>query len=228
MRIQVTVDEALQHYIAEVSLREPDVLRQLREETAALPMHLMQVPPQQGQFLSLLVKAIGARRALEIGVFTGYSLVATALALPADGRIVALEKVEEWAAIARDYCRRAEVTDKVDLRVGDAGQSLVDLLAEPGARGSFDFAFVDANKECYQHYFDAAIELLRPGGLLVVDNVLWHGAVVDDQTRDPETLALRSFNTKLRTDERVDISLLPFADGMTLAVKREIDEGSRQ
>jgi predicted O-methyltransferase YrrM len=219
MRLHVTLNDALQDYISAVSLREPEPLRELREETAKLPFHLMQVPPEEGQFLSVLVKAIGAKRAIEVGVFTGYSLLSTALALPADGHVIGLENNELWGEIALDFCKRAGVGNKVELRLGDAAQTLAALLAEEGAPGSFDFAFIDANKEGYQTYFDGALRLLRPGGLIVVDNVLWHGAVINSAAHDSETRALQEFNARLHQDERVAISMIPFADGMTLAVK---------
>jgi predicted O-methyltransferase YrrM len=220
MRNQITVDAALQSYIGRVSLREPDVLRELREETSALSAHLMQVPPEQGQFLRLLIAATGARRSLEIGVFTGYSLLSAALALPPDGSVVALEINEVWCELALHYCRRAGVADKVDIRVGDATQSLAALVAEDGAAGSFDFAFIDANKDSYLQYYEDALELLRPGGLMVIDNVLWHGAVTEAAGEDPEIRSLQELNARLHHDERIELSMLPFADGITLAVKR--------
>ncbi|WP_330301373.1 O-methyltransferase [Streptomyces sp. NBC_00503] len=220
MRIQVDVNEALQDYVASISLREPEVLGDLRVKTSELPLSLMQISPEQGQFISLLVKAIGAKRALEVGVFTGYSLLATALALPEDGSVVALDISEEWTAIAREYADRAGVSDKIDLRIGDARESLEALLGEEGAAGSFDFVFIDADKENYWAYYEAALTLLRPGGLVVVDNVLWHGAVLDETKQDSETTALRAFNAKVRDDERVELSVLPFADGLTFALKR--------
>ncbi len=220
MRIQVDLSDAIQDYVADVSLREPDLLAELREKTSELPLHLMQISPEQGQFLSLLVKAIGARRTLEVGVFTGYSLLSTALALPADGSVVALDLDEGWAAMALEFCERAGVADKVDFRLGDARETLADLLREEGAPGSFDFVFIDADKEGYAEYYEAALKLLRPGGLVVVDNVLWHGAVIDHEVQDSETRALREFNAKLHDDKRVELSLLPFADGLTFALKR--------
>lgn len=220
MRIQVDVNEALQDYVASISLREPDILRELRVKTSELPLSLMQISPEQGQFISLLVKAIGAKRALEVGVFTGYSLLATALALPADASVTALDISEEWTAIARDFAERAGVADRIDLRIGDARQSLEALIQEDGAAGSFDFVFIDADKENYGAYYEAALTLLRPGGLIVVDNVLWHGAVLDGTKQDSETVALRAFNAKVRDDKRVELSVLPFADGLTFALKR--------
>ncbi|MBW4717531.1 class I SAM-dependent methyltransferase [Saccharothrix obliqua] len=220
MRMQIELDDVLQDYVTDVSLREHDVLRELRRETSELPERLMQVSPEQGQFLSLLVRAIGARRALEVGVFTGYSLLCTALALPAGGRVVACDLNPEWSEMALEFCARAGVADKVDLRVGDARRILDELLAEDGAEGSFDFAFIDADKVGYDAYYEAALRLLRPGGLIVVDNVLWSGAVVDARAQDDDTRALRVFNAKLRDDKRIDISLIPFADGLTFALKR--------
>lgn len=219
MRIQVKLTDALQSYITDVSLREPDLLRELRDKTAELPERerIMQISPEQGQFLSLLVRAVGAKRALEIGTFTGYSLLCTALALPADGTVVACEISKEWSAIALEYCQRAGVADKVDLRIGDAQETLTGLV---DAAASFDFVFIDADKENYEAYYEAALTLLGSGGLIVVDNVLWHGAVVDDTAQDEETRALRAFNAKLHHDERVDLSLIPFADGLTFALKR--------
>jgi predicted O-methyltransferase YrrM len=214
------LNDTLQDYISDVSLREPGLLAELREETANLPFHLMQVPPEEGQFLSVLVQAVGARRVLEVGVFTGYSLLSMAQVLPDDGQVIGLEYNPEWAEIARTFCKRAGLGHKVDLRIGDARQTLAALVAEEGAVGSFDFAFIDANKEGYQAYFDGALRLLRPGGLIVVDNVLWHGAVTNPSARDSETRALQEFNARLHDDQRVAISMIPFADGMTLAVKR--------
>lgn len=220
MKLQVSLTDALQDYISAVSLREPELLRDLREQTARQPFGLMQVPPEEGQLLGVLVQAVGARRALEIGVFTGYSLLSTALALPADGYVLGLEQSREWGSIALDFCARAGMADKVEIRFGDAGTSLAALLREDGMLASFDFAFIDANKDGYQTYFDGALQLLRPGGLVVIDNVLWHGAVANPAATDGETLALQEFNAKLHADPRVSISLLPIADGMTLAVKR--------
>jgi predicted O-methyltransferase YrrM len=210
----------MQDYVAGISLREPDLLKELRELTSRLPLALMQISPEQGQFLSLLVSAIGAKRTLEVGVFTGYSLLATALALPDDGRVTALDVNEEWAAVARDFARRAGVEHKIDLRVRDARETLAAMIDEENAAGTFDFVFIDADKENYGAYYEAALILLRPGGLIVVDNVLWHGAVLDDTVQDSETAALRAFNAKVRDDKRVDLSVVPFADGLTFALKR--------
>jgi O-methyltransferase len=219
MRIQVGLTDEMQDYVARMSLREPDVLRDLRARTDDLPERLMQISPEQGQFLGVLLRATGATRAIEIGVFTGYSLLSTALALPEGGTVIACDTSVEWTSIAMEFCTRAGVADKVDLRIGDAAETLRQLVRE-GAAGTFDFVFVDADKTGYATYFDLALTLLRPGGLIVVDNVLWHGAVIDDTVRDEDTEALRAFNAKMLEDKRVDISLVPFADGLTFAVKR--------
>ncbi|MFC4852903.1 class I SAM-dependent methyltransferase [Actinophytocola glycyrrhizae] len=219
MRIQVELTDALQDYIADVSPNEPDVLRELRKRTDELPLRLMQISPEQGQFLNVLVRALGVRRAIEVGVFTGYSLISTALALPEGGTIVGCDDNPEWTSIAMEFCERAGVTDKVDMRVGDAVATLTELVAS-GSAETYDFVFIDADKQNYETYFELALTLLRTGGLIVVDNVLWHGAVIDDSAQDEETTALRAFNLRFTDDKRLDLSLLPFADGLTFAVKR--------
>jgi predicted O-methyltransferase YrrM len=227
MRFQVPMTPALQRYVEDVSVREPDLLRQLRKTTSealrgsklSFADRLMATSPDQGQLLSTLVRATGARRAVEVGVFTGYSLLCTALALPPDGRVIGCEINEEWAAIAADHVERAGVADRVEIRIGDARQTLADLLAN-GAAGTIDFVFVDADKFNYLSYYESGLELLRPGGLMVVDNVLWHGRVAVEDADEPETLALREFNLRLHRDERIDLTVLPVNDGMTLAVKR--------
>lgn len=219
MRIQVELTDALQDYIADVSPNEPDVLRELRKRTDELPLRLMQISPEQGQFLNVLVRALGVKRAIEVGVFTGYSLISTALALPEGGTIVGCDDSPEWTSIAMEFCERAGVADKVDMRIGDAVATLTQLVAS-GAAGTYDFVFIDADKQNYETYFELALTLLRTGGLIVVDNVLWHGAVIDDSAQDEETTALRAFNLRFTNDKRLDLSLLPFADGLTFAVKR--------
>jgi caffeoyl-CoA O-methyltransferase len=219
MRIQVDTTDDLLTYLASVSLREPQVLRDLRARTSEIPEHLMQISPEQGQFLNLLVRAIGARRAIEVGVFTGYSLICTALALPSDGTIIGCDVSTEWSKIALEYSERAGVADRVDLRVGDARQTLAELVAD-GQAATFDFVFIDADKQNYLAYFDAALTLLRSNGLVVLDNVLWHGALIDAAVQDEETRALRAVNERLHHDERVHLSMIPFADGLTLALKR--------
>jgi len=210
----------LWEYIGRVSLREPDVLRRLREETAPLPMARMQISPEQGQFMGLLTRLLGARMTLEVGVFTGYSSISVALALPADGKIIACDVSEEWTSIARRYWVEAGVAHKIDLRLHPAAETLDALLAE-GRAGSFDFAFIDADKSNYLNYYERCLELLRPGGLIAVDNVLWHGSVIDPAKQDEDTLAIRRFNLLVSEDERVWVSLLPLSDGLTLAMKRD-------
>ena len=179
----------------------------------------MQVGPEQGQFMALLVELLGARNALEVGTFTGYSALAVALALPEDGRLVACDVSEEWTAIGRRYWEEAGVAHKIDLRLAPAVETLDALLAE-GCGGTFDFAFIDADKEGYDAYYERALELMRPGGLVVLDNTLWRGKVADPTISDADTEALRALNTKLAGDERVTLSLLPVGDGVTLARKR--------
>lgn len=211
--------ESLQHYIFEHSVRDQEILAALREETAREPMARMQIAPDQGQFMALLVQAIGAKRCLEIGVFTGYSALAVALALPEDGRIICCDTSEEWTAVARRYWQRAGVAHKIDLHLAPALETLDKLLAA-GEAGGYDFAFIDADKENYGNYYERCLKLLRRGGLIAVDNTLWSGAVADPTDQEPSTQALRAFNDALHHDERVAISLVPIADGLTLALKR--------
>ncbi len=213
------LSEALYDYILSVSLREADVLRRLREETARMPLAIMQIAPEQGQFMALIVELMGAKRTLEVGVFTGYSSLAVALALPDDGHITACDVSEEWTAIARRYWAEAGVADKVDLRLAPAIETLDALLVD-GQAGSYDFAFIDAEKTEYADYYERVLQLLRQGGLVAIDNVLWNGAVADPADDKEDTNAIRAFNEKLRDDDRVSLSLLPLADGLTLARKR--------
>lgn len=205
-------------YLLSVSLREAPILRRLREETAKLPNATMQIPPEHGQFMSLMVQILGVRRALEVGVFTGYSSLAVALALPAGSRIVACDISEQYTSVARRYWREAGVEPMIDLRLGPALETLDALLAQE--RGTFDFAFIDADKINYAPYYERALQLIRPGGLLMVDNTLWSGRLADPSENDPDTEALRAFNKKLHDDARVALSLLPLGDGVTLARKR--------
>ncbi|MCJ7453437.1 MAG: class I SAM-dependent methyltransferase [Steroidobacteraceae bacterium] len=215
----ISLTDALYDYLLSVSLRESELQRRLREETAANPMSRMQISPEQGQFMALLARLIGARRCIEVGVFTGYSSLAVALALPADGRIVACDVSEEWTAVARRYWAEAGVAQKIDLRLAPALETLDSLLAA-GDGGSFDFAFIDADKTNYLGYYERVLKLLRPGGLVAVDNTLWTGRVADPEVADPDTVALRHFNERLHHDDRVDLSLLPVGDGLTLARKK--------
>jgi caffeoyl-CoA O-methyltransferase len=213
------IDDRLYDYILATSLREPDILRRLREETAKLPYAGMQIGPDQGQFMALLVELIGATRTLEVGTFTGYSALVVALALPPEGRVVACDVSEEYTAVARRYWAQAGVADKIELHLAPALETLERLLAE-NAAGSFDFAFIDADKANYDAYYEAALALLRPGGLVAIDNVLWDGKVLESAPGDPDTQAIQALNAKLKDDPRVTISLLPLGDGLTLARKR--------
>jgi caffeoyl-CoA O-methyltransferase len=215
----ISLTDSLYAYLLSVSLREPELLRRLREETAADPMVEMQIAPEQGQFMAMLVRLIGARRCVEIGVFTGYSSLVTALALPEDGRIIACDVSEQWTAVARRYWQRAGVAHKIDLRLAPALETLDGLIAA-GQTGSYDFAFIDADKENTVAYYERVLVLLRPGGLLTVDNTLWSGRVTDPRELDRDTVAMRQFNELVHRDERVDLSLLPVGDGLTLARKR--------
>lgn len=215
--LQVT--DEVYDYLLDVSLREPAILKELRERTAEHPRSRMQISPEQGQFMALLVSLMDARRCLEIGVFTGYSSLAIALALPDDGRIFACDVSEEYTAIAREFWRRAGVADKIDLRLAPATDTLDELLEE-GETGTFDFAFIDADKTSYLGYFERCMALLRPGGLIAVDNTLWSGRLVDEREQDQDSNALREFNRTLYGDDRIDLSLVPIGDGLTLARKR--------
>ena len=215
----IQLDDTLYTYLLSVSLREPEVLRQLREETANHPYGGMQIAPEQGQFMALLVELIGAQRVLEIGVFTGYSSTCMALALPPDGLLMALDLSAEYTIIARRYWQLAGVANKIELRLGPALASL-DRLIEDGASNSFDLAFIDADKGHYAVYYERSLRLLRPGGLLLIDNVLWGGKVADPSVEDDDTQAIRALNRIIHTDERVTEVLLPVADGLTLARKR--------
>lgn len=215
----IQLDDNLYTYLLSASLREHEVLRQLREETANHPYGGMQIAPEQGQFMALLVELIGAQRVLEIGVFTGYSSTCMALALPPDGRLMALDLSAEYTGIARRYWQLAGVAGKIELRLGPALASL-DRLIEDGASDSFDLAFIDADKGHYAAYYERSLRLLRPGGLLLIDNVLWGGKVADPLVEDDDTQAIRALNRIIHTDERVTEVLLPVADGLTLARKR--------
>jgi predicted O-methyltransferase YrrM len=218
----IGLGDTLYKYLLSVSLREPEVLRRLRAQTAQDSMARMQIAPEQGQFMALLVQLMGAKRLLEVGVYTGYSSLWCALALPGDGRIVACDVSEQWTSVARRYWEEAGVSDKIDLRLAPAKETLDDLLAS-GQAGTFDFIFIDADKQGYADYYERALQLLRPGGLIAVDNVLWSGRVADPAVADRDTKALRSFNERLLRDERITLSLLPIADGLTLALKRAHD-----
>ena len=218
-RKTLPLTEPLADYVLAHSLREPDVMRRLRDETAAHPRASMQIAAEQGQFMALLVRLISARRTLEIGVFTGYSALAVALALPDDGRVVACDVSEEFTSVAKRYWHDAGVARKIDLRLAPALETL-DALVASGESGRFDFAFIDADKEAYDAYFERCLTLLRPGGLIMLDNMLQEGNVADPTVSTPSLDAIRRLNAKIHRDERVDVSLLPLADGVTLARKR--------
>jgi caffeoyl-CoA O-methyltransferase len=213
------LDDRLYDYLLSVSLREPDILQQLRKETAHYPEARMQIAPEQGQFMALLVQLIGAKKTLEVGVFTGYSSLCVALALPLNGKLIACDVSEEYTAIARRYWEAAGVTNKIDLRLAPALDTLDELLAA-GQAETFDFAFIDADKRNYQGYYERSLQLVRPGGLIAIDNVLWSGRVANPQEQEARTKIIRAFNETLYQDERVTLSLVPIADGLTLALKQ--------
>ncbi len=220
--------QALNQYIDSVSLRDSDVLRRLREETAKDSAAVMQIPAQQGQFMALLVKLIGARRTIEIGTYTGYSTLCVAAAMTNDSYTVACDTSEYWTDIARRYWQEAGVADKIDLRLGPAADTLEQLLTE-GQQSSFDFAFIDADKYAYDNYYEKCLELLRPGGLIAIDNVLLFGSVYDDKAREEvkkigisaaDISSMQALNLKIRDDKRVELSMLPLADGLSLVQKK--------
>lgn len=208
----------LYNYLLRNSLREVEILSELRQETAKLPMSIMQISPEQGQFMALLIKILGAKKTLDIGVFTGYSSLVVALSLPDDGKIIACDISEEYTSMARIYWQRAGVAHKIDLQLAPALETLDKLLAA-GEAGTFDFAFIDADKANYENYYERSLELIRPGGLIAVDNVLWSGRVADPEIQDNQTSKIRAFNQKVHQDSRITLSLVPIADGLTLARK---------
>jgi predicted O-methyltransferase YrrM len=213
------LSDALHNYVLSHSLQEADILVQLRQETANHPQARMQIAPDQGHLMGLLVRLMRAQKALEVGVFTGYSSLCVAMALPAEGRLIACDVSEEYTAIARRYWQQAGVDDKIDLRLAPALETLDHLLAE-GQAESFDFAFIDADKGNYQNYFDRTVQLVRSGGLIAVDNVLWSGRVVEEQSSDKIVQTMRAFNQSVAENPAVEVCLLPIADGLTLALKK--------
>ncbi|MBW4581611.1 MAG: class I SAM-dependent methyltransferase [Tildeniella nuda ZEHNDER 1965/U140] len=215
----INLDDRLYSYFQSVSLREPEILTQLRQETAQHSMSQMQISPEQGQLMALLVQLMGAKKTLEVGVFTGYSSLVVALALPSDGKVVACDVSEEYTAIARRYWQQAGVADKIDLHIAPALETMDQLLAT-GHAGTFDFAFIDADKSNYDGYYERSLQLVRSGGLVTIDNVLWYGRVGDPQVQDNSTNCIRALNEKLHQDARVSLSLVPIGDGLTLARKR--------
>ncbi len=216
----LTMTEPLYDYLLSVNRPLPDVFARLREETLQLPMARMQISVEQGQFMALLIQLTQAKRVLEVGVFTGYSALTVATALPPEGKLIACDVSEEWTSIGRRYWQEAGVAHKIDLRIAPAIETLDALLAD-GQAGTFDFAFIDADKPNYDGYYERILKLLRPNGLLAIDNTLWSGQVADETVQDESTLALRALNSKLRDDPRVSLSVLPVGDGLTLALKRE-------
>ena len=216
----LNLDDTLYRYLLDVSLREHPLLNELRTVTSHHPRKNMQIAPEQGQFMAMLVRLMGAHRTLEIGVFTGYSTLTVALVLPEEGQMVVCDVDPEYTEIARDFWQRAGVAGKIDLRLAPALETLNALVAE-GQAGTFDFVFIDADKENYDAYYEHSLQLLHPGGLIVIDNVLWDGKVArPDERDDADTRALHRLNEKLHNDERIDLSMLPVGDGLTLARKR--------
>lgn len=214
----LNLTDDLYQYILDISLREHPVQAELRKETAQLSTHNMQTAPEQGQFLQMIIRMLAARKTLEIGTYTGYSALAVALALPADGRIIACDVNQEWTDIAKRYWQKAQVADKIDLRLAPALETL-DKLLENGEANSFDFAFIDADKSNYDNYYEKALLLMRKGGVIAIDNVLWDGLVIDASVNDSQTRSIRALNEKILHDKRVVISMLPLADGVTLVYK---------
>jgi predicted O-methyltransferase YrrM len=213
------LEQHIYNYLQSVSVREPEILQQLRQETDQHPLSQMQISPEQGQFMALLVQLVGANKTLEVGVFTGYSSLVVALALPPSGKVVACDVSEEYTAIARRYWQQAGVADKIDLHIAPAMDTLDRLLANQEAE-TFDFAFIDADKSSYDGYYERALQLVRVGGLIAIDNVLWSGRVADPEVQDNRTNTIRALNQKLHQDSRITLSLVPIADGLTLALKR--------
>lgn len=212
----IPMTDALHDYLVSTTVHLTDAQSRLRAETATMRNGGMQISPEQGQFMAFLVKALGVRKALEVGVFTGYSSLTVAQALPEDGRIIACDVSEEFTSVARRYWQEAGVASRIELRLGPAVETLERLLAE-GHAGTFDFAFIDADKSNYDAYYEAALKLVRPGGVIGIDNTLWHGQVVDPTATDADTEAIRHLNAKVASDSRVDACLVPIGDGLTLA-----------
>ena len=215
----IEITESIYQYLCDHSLREDPILKDLRDHTYDMEEKAMQIAPEQGQFMRMLVKLIGAKNTIEVGVFTGYSSLAIALALPEDGRIVACDVNPQYTTIAEKFWISAGIREKIDLRIGPAKDTLSELISDR-LIGTFDFAFIDADKINYDHYYELCLELIRPGGLITIDNVLWGGSVSDNAINDVDTNSIRALNDKLHKDKRIDLSLVPIGDGLTLAMKR--------
>ena len=215
----ISITDSIYKYLCENSLREDEVLSSLRAYTYRMQQRNMQISPEQGQFMQLLIKLMGAKNTIEIGVFTGYSSLCVALALPLDGKIIACDISTKYTDIAEKYWKDANVRDKIDLRIGPALDTLQKLI-DKGLSNTFDFSFIDADKINYDNYYELSLKLLRPGGLIAIDNVLWSGDVVDERINDIDTESIRSLNKRIYIDKRVDISILPIGDGLTLALKK--------
>ncbi|MGB1834305.1 MAG: O-methyltransferase [bacterium] len=215
----ILMDDQLLEYLRQNSVREPDVLQELREETQKLPHSGMQISPEQGQLMAMLVKLVNARKIVEIGTFTGYSSTVMALAMPEDSQLIAFDISEEYTRTARRFWKKAGVDQRVKLVLGNAKESLKDFL-QTGEQESVDLAFIDADKSSYAEYYECCLKLIRPGGLILVDNVLWSGQVADASNHDKDTEALRIFNAALSSDQRVDLCMVPIGDGLTIARKR--------
>tara|TARA_B100000686_G_scaffold354888_1_gene467988 strand:+ start:4834 stop:5496 length:663 start_codon:yes stop_codon:yes gene_type:complete len=213
------IEETLYEYILSTSLRDTPLQARLRDETANMPSGIMQISPDQGQFMALLVKLTGATKILEVGSFTGYSALVMAQALPNSGKLIACDISKEYTLIAQRYWKEAGVSDRIDLRIGSAVETLSDLIQKDSA-DTFDMAFIDADKVNYRSYYESCLALLRPGGLLMIDNVLWNGRPAHKEETDEDTVAIRNLNRSLHHDERIDVSLLSIGDGLTLARKR--------
>ncbi len=215
----IEMTDKLYTYMLDVSLREPDVMAQLRKRTARHPMSMMQISPEQAQFMQMLVRMLGAKRCIEVGTFTGYSALAIALALPKKGKLVALDISDEYTQIGVPFWEQAGVAQKIDLRIGPAKKSLNKMIKK-GEQGRYDFAFIDADKPGYPDYFERCLKLLRKGGVIAVDNIFMNGDVVDGRKKGENPVAMRAFNEKLKTDKRVELSLVPIGDGLALAMKK--------
>jgi len=215
----LNITDTLYDYLLSVSLHETTVQRELRMATDEMKEAMMQISPDQGQFMALLVNLINAEKIIEVGTFTGYSALTMAQALPEHGRLVACDINEQWTGIAQRYWQQAGVAHKIDLHLAPARDTLTTLIKN-GQQEAYDFAFIDADKQNYKHYYESCLQLIRPGGLIAIDNVLWGGSVADTADQQPDTIAIREFNRFINDDDRVEISLVPIGDGLTLARKK--------